>query len=84
MENMFKRFPELREEYHNAMKDYLDLGHMSQTKVQSVDEQTGAYYIPQQAVLRPESTTKKMKVVFEVSAKSSSLLLTSYFITTFF
>ncbi|XP_008179517.1 uncharacterized protein LOC103308231 [Acyrthosiphon pisum] len=72
LENRFKRFPELRDEYHNAMKDYLALGHMSQIKVPSADEPTGAYYIPHQAVLRPESTTTRMRVVFDASAKSSS------------
>ncbi|XP_008181435.1 uncharacterized protein LOC103308922 [Acyrthosiphon pisum] len=72
LENRFKRFPKLRKEYHNAMKDFLDLGHMSQIKVPSVDEQTGASYIPYQAVLRPESTTTKTRIVFDAPAKSSS------------
>jgi len=45
---------------------------MSRVNLQSVDGQKNVYYIPLQAVLRPESTTTKMRIVFDASTKSSS------------
>lgn len=72
LENRFNRIPKLREEYNDAMENYLVLGHMSRVTTHSVDEQTDMYYIPHQAVLRPESTTTKMRIVFDASAKSTS------------
>lgn len=72
LENLLKRIPNLREEYNNAIEDYLVLGHMSRVNLQSVDDQKNVYYIPHQTVLRPESTTTKMRIVFDVSSKFSS------------
>lgn len=59
-----------REAYIAFMSEYEQLNHMS--KVPSTTEK--GYYIPHRAVLRPESTTTKLRVVFNASAKSSSNL----------
>ncbi|XP_050435209.1 uncharacterized protein LOC126842324 [Adelges cooleyi] len=71
LENKFKKSPELHKEYNMAMYDYLETGHMSAV-VKKSDGEENMYYIPHQAVLRPESTTTKLRVVFDASAKTSS------------
>jgi len=73
LENRFKRTPKLREEYNNSMEDYLILDQlMYQVKVQSVDEHNVEHYIPCSAVLRPKSTTTRIRIAFYASEKSSS------------
>jgi len=71
LENRFKKSSELHSDYNNAMKDYLDSGHMSRVTV-NLGKEENAYYIPHQAVLRPESTTTKMRIVFDASAKTTT------------
>ncbi|KAH8292648.1 hypothetical protein KR054_009770, partial [Drosophila jambulina] len=56
--------------YLEFMEEYLALGHMSPTdnKIPS----TPHYVIPHQCVLRPQSTSTKLRVVFDASCKTSS------------
>ncbi|XP_029054823.2 uncharacterized protein LOC114882114 [Osmia bicornis bicornis] len=68
LERKFKRDPELKREYSDVIKEYLDLGHMSE--VESRD--TEGFYLPHYAVIKPTSTTTKVRVVFDGSAKSST------------
>lgn len=71
LENRFKGSSELHKEYNVAMQDYLDSGHMSRITTNPGTEEN-TYYIPHHAVLRPDSTTTKMRIVFDASAKTSS------------
>jgi len=71
LEKRFEKSPELRNEYNEAMKDYLNTGHMSKVNPTITDTQT-LYYIPHQTVIRPESSTTKMRIVFDASAKTST------------
>ncbi|KAH8384178.1 hypothetical protein KR200_007156, partial [Drosophila serrata] len=56
--------------YLEFMEEYLALGHMSPTdnKIPS----TPHYVIPHQCVLRPQSTSTKLRVVFDASCKTST------------
>jgi len=56
--------------YSDFMQEYIDLGHMQ--PVDSFDSNQPHYVIPHHAVLRPDSSTTKLRVVFDASAKSSS------------
>ena len=47
--------------YTKFMDEYLQLGHMEE--VNSHD--TSGYYIPHQAVIRPDSSTTRLRVVFD-------------------
>jgi len=60
----------LREMYIAFTKEYLELGHMSPTcnKIPPGPH----YFIPHQCVLRPDSTSTKLRVVFDASAKTTS------------
>ncbi|EFA13021.1 hypothetical protein TcasGA2_TC011487 [Tribolium castaneum] len=59
-----------REVEKKFMQEYLDMGHM--VRVPESQEFQGKYYIPHQAVIREESTTTKLRVVFDASCKISS------------
>ena len=61
----------LKDMYMNFMQEYLDLGHMS--PIDMPHSGTPHYVIPHQCVLRPDSTSTKLRVVFDASSKSSSL-----------
>lgn len=61
--------PKLDKMYRDFMKEYEALGHMS--LVAEPDLSVGPkYYIPHHAVLRPSSTTTKLRVVFNASAQT--------------
>ncbi|XP_036334905.1 uncharacterized protein LOC118745549 [Rhagoletis pomonella] len=62
--------PELRKMYLDFMNEYIELGHMSPTNNKIPSEPH--YFIPHQCVLRPESTTTKLRVVFDASSRTSS------------
>ncbi|XP_055909824.1 uncharacterized protein LOC129944422 [Eupeodes corollae] len=60
----------VKEQYVDFLKEYEDLGHMSE--VSDAETKNMKYFCPHQYVLRPESTTTKLRVVFDCSAKTSS------------
>lgn len=60
-----------KELYHEFLEEYMVLGHM--LPVTSSDKETSAaYYLPHHGVLRKQSSTTKLRVVFNGSSKSSS------------
>ena len=64
---------ELKLQYSSFIAEYINLGHMQ--KLSESEEITQPkYFLPHHAVLKPESTTTKLRVVFDGSSKSSSLL----------
>uniref|UniRef100_A0A182I9E6 Uncharacterized protein n=1 Tax=Anopheles arabiensis TaxID=7173 RepID=A0A182I9E6_ANOAR len=69
LERRLERNPQLKEDYHAFMKEYLELGHMSLMNKDSGDER--AYYLPHHPVFKASSTTTKVRVVFDGSAKTS-------------
>ncbi|XP_068144891.1 uncharacterized protein [Drosophila tropicalis] len=73
LERKFSRDPSLKREYIAFMDEYLKSGHMELLNTQQIDEQPdGCFYLPHHAVLKPESTTTKCRVVFDGSGKDSS------------
>lgn len=59
---------DLQMQYSDFLREYLQLGHMQPAK-----ETTGSsFYLPHHAILRPSSSTTKLRVVFDASAKDSS------------
>jgi Putative peptidase (DUF1758) len=62
-----------RQQYNQFMREYLDLGHMSPIPYNEQTEDAGkTYYLPHHFVIKNDSTTTKLRVVFDGSAKSSS------------
>ena len=61
------------EQYAKFMREYEDLGHMSVVQPEECGEVIGkTNFLPHHFVLREESTTTKLRVVFDGSAKTSS------------
>ncbi|XP_062537899.1 uncharacterized protein LOC134206228 [Armigeres subalbatus] len=60
----------LREQYHQFMAEYIQLGHMS--KVEEAGNLVKRCYLPHHPVFKEASTTTKVRVVFDASCKTSS------------
>lgn len=70
MEKKFQKQPDLKEKYTQFMQEYLQLGHM-----ECIEDQgfiTFAHYLPHHAVFKESSSTTKLRVVFDGSAKTST------------
>ncbi|XP_060644814.1 uncharacterized protein LOC132783576 [Drosophila nasuta] len=67
-ESRLKRNDSLKEQYDSVIQEYLDLGHMTQVPPSS----SGNYYLPHHAVLKPDSTTTKLRIVFNASSPTSN------------
>ncbi|XP_050532284.1 uncharacterized protein LOC126900516 [Daktulosphaira vitifoliae] len=61
----------LRDQYVDFMKDYLTTGHMELVPLTEIAN-AHTYYIPHHCVLRPDSKTTKLRVVFNASARTSA------------
>ncbi|XP_027849396.2 uncharacterized protein LOC114128975 [Aphis gossypii] len=71
LEIRLEKSEELRQQYNVAMRDYLDAGHMK--PVDSTETMTShSYYTPHHVVLKPESLTTKVRVVYDASAVTSN------------
>lgn len=70
LERRLNNNKDLRDEYNKFMQEYIDLGHM--VLVNKEDERNVAYYIPHSCVVKPDSSTTKLRVVFDASAKTSN------------
>lgn len=67
LEKRLLKRPDLYVKYCSFMKEYLELGHMN--VVTESTPSPNSYYIPHHCVLKPESTTTSLRVVFNASAK---------------
>ncbi|XP_018359703.1 PREDICTED: uncharacterized protein LOC108758956 [Trachymyrmex cornetzi] len=72
LERRFKRQPALKKEYVRFMEEYKDKGHMNTASGDVASSEKPSYFIPHQPVLRPESTSTKLRVVFDASAKTDN------------
>ncbi|XP_053691668.1 uncharacterized protein LOC128740167 [Sabethes cyaneus] len=69
LERRFTSNLELKALYCSFIKEYKYMGHM---RVVNDDTTDSVYYLPHHAVLKPDSTTTKLRVVFDASCRSSS------------
>ncbi|XP_062538692.1 uncharacterized protein LOC134206967 [Armigeres subalbatus] len=71
LEQRFATNPQLKKLYCEFMEEYSSMGHMKKV---SEAELSGSvcYYLPHHAVLKPDSTTTKLRVVFDASCKTTS------------
>jgi hypothetical protein len=70
LEKRFSKNKEFKTNYHAFMQEYEKLGHMTRIKTTSYEHPT--FYMPHHGVLRPDSTSTKLRVVFDGSVKSDS------------
>ncbi|XP_072400673.1 uncharacterized protein [Diabrotica undecimpunctata] len=60
---------QLKSEYHNFILEYIKLGHMSLTR--DTDDNSG-FFLPHHCVFKESSTSTKLRVVFNGSAKTTT------------
>ncbi|KAH8357356.1 hypothetical protein KR084_010248, partial [Drosophila pseudotakahashii] len=68
-EQRLKRDSTLKSKYDSVIQEYLDLNHMREVLP---THDSACYYLPHHAVLKPESTTTKLRVVFNASSPSDN------------
>ncbi|XP_055948211.1 uncharacterized protein LOC129981403 [Argiope bruennichi] len=57
--------------YSDFLKEYEELGHMSEIQDESVEPEV-TYYMPHHGIYRPQKTTTKLSTVFNASTLTSS------------
>nr|XP_040233604.2 uncharacterized protein LOC120956287 [Anopheles coluzzii] len=72
LERKLDKQPDLKEQYSRFIREYEDLGHMREIVETPNDDPGSVFYLPHHCVLRPTSTTTKLRVVFDGSAKTST------------
>ncbi|XP_038106663.1 uncharacterized protein LOC119766285 [Culex quinquefasciatus] len=72
LERRLDQQPDLKREYAKFIHEYEQLGHMKEVDVGPSEPPGSAYYLPHHCVLRPSSTTTKLRVVFDGSARTST------------
>ncbi|KAL0838691.1 hypothetical protein ABMA28_016761 [Loxostege sticticalis] len=69
LEQKLNKQPEIAQDYKTFINEYLELGHM---KPATASDSAIQCYLPHHCVTRLESSTTKLRVVFNASAKTSS------------
>jgi len=72
LEKRLSKDPALKQQYANFMHEYIRLGHMEEVPFTMIEDTH--YFLPHHCVLKPESTTTKLRVVFDGSAKTTTNL----------
>jgi len=63
MESRLKSRPEISQQYHEFLREYLELSHM-ESVTEDVTTPFQPVYIPHHAVIRESSNTTKLHVIF--------------------
>ena len=73
MEKTIEKTPELKESYRKVLQEYIDLDHMEPGihHENNIEKQI-SFFLPHHAVIKPESKTTKVRVVFNASKKTNS------------
>lgn len=66
------RNPQFKKEYDDVIEEYKSLGHMSEIPSPIDLKNSNHYYMPHHAVVKPDSTTTKVRVVFNESSSTSN------------
>ncbi|XP_065357232.1 uncharacterized protein LOC135951499 [Calliphora vicina] len=66
------RNPDFKLQYDNVVQEYEELGHMFKVDSSNLSDNPNVYYLPHHAVIKPDSVTTKVRVVFNASAPSSN------------
>ncbi|XP_055611269.1 uncharacterized protein LOC129757912 [Uranotaenia lowii] len=73
MEKRFRQNQEFHKQYSEFLREYLALNHMEEVPADEVSVETSkCFYLPHHAVVKTESTTTKLRVVFDASSASST------------
>lgn len=73
LERRLMRDPQVYQEYSSFLKEYEDLGHMTEISNHNVVEV--GYFIPHHPVFKRDSHTTKIRVVFDASSKTTRYII---------
>ncbi|XP_045773302.1 uncharacterized protein LOC123872805 [Maniola jurtina] len=69
LERKFKTDPSLRHDYNQIIMEYIQRGYLSE--VSDNNNADEGYYIPHHAVIRPEKSSSRVRIVTDASAKTA-------------
>lgn len=69
LERRLDKNPRIKQMYSDFIKEYRDLGHLMDAEV---ERPPNSYFLPHHAVLKENSESTKLRVVFDASARTSS------------
>lgn len=72
LEKRFEVNTALKEKYSEIINEYLELNHMHEASESEINDTKRAYFLPHHAVMKESSTTTKVRVVYDASAKTSN------------
>ncbi|XP_055632763.1 uncharacterized protein LOC129773201 [Toxorhynchites rutilus septentrionalis] len=72
VERRLNKNSDLKRQYVEFMNEYTKLGHMVEVTPSQNENPTEIFYLPHHCVLKPTSSTTKLRVVFDGSAESST------------
>ncbi|XP_055589252.1 uncharacterized protein LOC129741538 [Uranotaenia lowii] len=71
LEKRLEAYPNTKQMYSNFIKEYIELGHARYLNTEEATEHN-TYYFPQHCVIKPDSSTTKLRVVIAASAKTTT------------
>ncbi|XP_050324492.1 uncharacterized protein LOC126755810 [Bactrocera neohumeralis] len=71
-EARLSRDKNLQKEYNRVLNEYVELGHMVKIHTNQTADSSDNYYLPHHAVKKEESTSTKVRVVFNASQATSN------------
>ena len=72
LKSLIKRLeknPDLLEKYNNIIQEQIAKGIIERVESSKEDNENRKHYIPHHAVITPEKTTAKIRIVYDASAK---------------
>ncbi|XP_055841189.1 uncharacterized protein LOC129908595 [Episyrphus balteatus] len=74
MEKSFEKKPDLYVKYNQVLEEYSSLGHMEEVLSDEIiyENRVCSFFLPHHAVIKPDSISTKIRVVFNASNKSST------------
>ncbi|CAA9994195.1 unnamed protein product, partial [Nesidiocoris tenuis] len=71
-ERRLLRSPALHEQYCQVMRGHLTDGYISAVPESDLEDSTPAYHVPHHAVMKPDSTSTPLRIVWNMSAPTST------------
>nr|CAI5818359.1 unnamed protein product [Callosobruchus analis] len=72
LEKRFHQDTNFKSEYCKFMSEYEQLGHMTRIEADMLKQDCLNYYLPHHGVIKESSTTTKLRVVYDASAKTTA------------
>ncbi|CAG7784684.1 unnamed protein product [Allacma fusca] len=73
LESKLEKSPKLKETYHAQMRNLIKAGHVEAVRSEKIKiSESSVYYLPHHGVIKESSSTTKLRIVFDASAKSTS------------